>query len=117
MIETTQYISEVFNEDCMIGMARYPDKSLYDRLIQVIGDVPDQERLNACREEWVKRGYNTSAWTWALDWYKDGIPVRQGQNGANHIASNRTSNQANDTTGSTVREDFADCGFKAARTI
>ena len=26
MIDTTQHISEVFNEDCMIGMARYPDK-------------------------------------------------------------------------------------------
>lgn len=26
MIDTIQTISEVFNEDCMIGMARYPDK-------------------------------------------------------------------------------------------
>lgn len=26
MVDTTQHISEVFNEDCMIGMARYPDK-------------------------------------------------------------------------------------------
>lgn len=26
MIDTTQHISAVFNEDCMIGMARYPDK-------------------------------------------------------------------------------------------
>lgn len=26
MVDTTQYISEVYNEDCMIGMARYPDK-------------------------------------------------------------------------------------------
>lgn len=26
MVDTTQHISEVFNEDCMVGMARYPDK-------------------------------------------------------------------------------------------
>ena len=26
MIDTTARISEVFNEDCMVGMARYPDK-------------------------------------------------------------------------------------------
>ncbi len=26
MFDTTQHISEVHNEDCMIGMARYPDK-------------------------------------------------------------------------------------------
>lgn len=102
---------------CKSLMARYPDKSLYDRLIQVIGDAPDEERLRACREEWVKRGYNASAWTWALDWYKDGIPVRHGQNGGNHIASNGTSNQANDIARQSSREAFADCGFKAARTI
>jgi len=49
-----------------------------------------------------------------INWLnREDVPM----NGGNHIASNRTSNQANDTTGSTVRENFADCGFKAARTI
>ena len=35
----------------------------------------------------------------------------------NHIASNGTSNQANDIARQSSREAFADCGFKAARTI
>lgn len=73
---------------CKSLMSRYPDKSLYDQLIQVIGDEPNEEQLKLCRQEWVKRGFNPSAWTWALDWYRDGIP----QNGNGH--SSRFGNKA-----------------------
>jgi hypothetical protein len=34
---------------------------------------PDPEKLAVCYREWLRRGYNPSAWTWVM-WYRDGIP-------------------------------------------
>ncbi len=55
---------------------RYPPKALYDNLIAALGELPDEIRLEDCYKEWVKRGYNPNAATWALEWYRTGIPTR-----------------------------------------
>lgn len=55
---------------------RYPPLELYDALIEVLGTCPDAERLDRCRQAWVTRGFNPNAWTWAIEWYRDGVPDR-----------------------------------------
>jgi hypothetical protein len=97
---------------CRATVGRYPDKSLYDDLILVLGDEPDLEKLKACRQDWVKRGYNPSAWTWAIDWYRDGIPQRPNQNGAN-----QNGNKSNGNNGNNSVSNPGECEFKAAITI
>lgn len=60
---------------------RYPNKLLYDKVIEALGDFPDVTRLNQVHVEWVGRGYNPQNISW-LDWYVKGIPERNG-NGKN----------------------------------
>jgi hypothetical protein len=60
---------------------KYPSEAIYQSLVDVIGETPDVEKLRAGREEWTKRGYNPNAFTWAIDWYRDGIPQRSNGNG------------------------------------
>jgi hypothetical protein len=62
---------------------RYPNKLLYDKVIEALGDFPDVTRLNQVHVEWVGRGYNPQNINW-LDWYVKGIPERNGNgNGKN----------------------------------
>jgi hypothetical protein len=71
---------------CRAVVGRYPPKELYDDLIAALGEAPDLERLKTCRKEWVKR-YNPNAWTWALEWYRGGLPA--------HIAKKPTEPASN----------------------
>lgn len=91
---------------------RFPDKALWDGLILVLGELPDVEKLKACRHEWTKRGFNPNAWTWAIDWYRDGIPQRPNQNGAN-----QNGNKSNGNNGNNSVSNPGECEFKAAITI
>lgn len=52
---------------------RYPNKLLFDRVIEVLGDFPDVTRLNQVFVAWVGRGYNPQNLNW-LEWYVDGVP-------------------------------------------
>lgn len=69
---------------------RYPDLTLYDRILAAIGDTPDEARLAACRTEWIERGLNPNSWKWATEWYVSGIP-QQGRppNGGSQHANRR----------------------------
>jgi hypothetical protein len=58
---------------------RNPPRELYDRLAAALGEQPDEAKLRALYEEWSSRGYNRSAWTWALEWYATGIPAHGGK--------------------------------------
>lgn len=58
------------------ALGRFPDKSLWDDLIAVLGDTPDTAKLAECRKAWVQRGHNGQSVTWALEWYVTGIPTR-----------------------------------------
>jgi len=64
---------------CYRTVGKYPPMGLYDKLIGALGNVPDIQRLTECRTAWLERGYNCQAWTWATEWYTDGIPSRNGQ--------------------------------------
>jgi hypothetical protein len=72
---TTHPAIIAYREAC----GKYPKKELYDRIITSLGLEPDAVRLLECRVEWVARGYNPSAATWALEWYGDGIPSARGR--------------------------------------
>jgi len=48
---------------------------MYPALRRILGQAPDLEKLRQCYEAWCTRGYNSSALTWALEWYPHGIPV------------------------------------------
>jgi hypothetical protein len=56
-----------------------PKNELIDLIIEKIGDFPDQSNLEACRLEWLSRGYNPMSLKW-LDWYVNGIPGYQKNN-------------------------------------
>lgn len=80
-------------------MARYPDKILWDELIEVVGESPDAKKLNDCRKEWLRRGYNPNSTDWT-QWYRDGIPERN----VNGHGKARQANAAN--SGGTGASDF-----------
>ncbi len=61
-------------------LQKFPDKILWDKIIQRFGDEVNEEKLRACRIEWMECGYNEHATKW-LNWYFDGIPVREIKNG------------------------------------
>jgi hypothetical protein len=63
---------------CYKTAKRFPPIELYDKLIGVLGNTPEVEKLAACRAQWLERGYNPNAWTWATEWYTSGIPSRNG---------------------------------------
>lgn len=52
----------------------YPKKVLWDGLVEVIGDAPELEKLQACYIAWVARGYNPQNYAWLTEWYVHGIP-------------------------------------------
>jgi hypothetical protein len=47
---------------------------MYPALRHALGQAPDLAKLKECYEAWCTRGYNSSALTWALEWYTTGIP-------------------------------------------
>ena len=63
-------------------MGRYPDKILWDEIIEATGGTPEPKRLNDCRKEWVARGYNPNSMDWLLSWYRDGAIPERNVNGS-----------------------------------
>lgn len=53
---------------------RYPNSELYDRMIAALGSSPNMQLLKRCREDWLIRGYSTTATVWAEEWYPQGGP-------------------------------------------
>jgi hypothetical protein len=53
---------------------RRPPGILVDDLINTLGNNVDEKKLENCLKEWVKRGFNPNNLSWALEWYKNGIP-------------------------------------------
>jgi len=56
---------------------RRPPAILVDDIIKAIGEYPDEEKLEHCLKEWVKRSYNPLNLVWLFDWYVSGIPGYQ----------------------------------------
>jgi hypothetical protein len=52
---------------------RYPPKTNYDWVIDILGDSPDELNLHECKANWDRRGYNGNSLKW-VEWYRDGIP-------------------------------------------
>lgn len=72
-------------------IGRFPDKLIWDEIIQAVGESPDLEQLKFCAREWAKKTTNMgNLSTWLFDWYVNGLPVStyQGQ------VLNQTQNQA-----------------------
>jgi hypothetical protein len=51
----------------------WPNRELWDEIIQVLGADPDTDKLRTLFREWVKRGFNPVNYNWALDWYANGM--------------------------------------------
>jgi len=70
-------------------MGRYPNKSVYDQLIRVIGDHPNTTDLKACYEAWTIKGWRPDNFTWVTEWPVSGIPAggKPGTNGVNEPKS------------------------------
>lgn len=60
---------------------KYPPKELWDDVIAILDVLPDENRLVACRKEWVSRGYNMNSWRWLTEWYVKGITPPGGSTG------------------------------------
>lgn len=97
---------------CRLLTTRYPPKVIWDDLIKTLGEMPDALKMRECCTEWVKRGYNQNAWTWALNWYAEGIPQRTfGSSYGNN--SSKTNGVAISNRGS----DSSESQFQAKRRI
>lgn len=55
---------------------RYPDKTLWPRIVQTLGEDFDEKRLTECYENWVSHGWNKMNLVWLFEWYTQGIPER-----------------------------------------
>jgi hypothetical protein len=67
-------------------MNRFPDKALWTRITQTLGENPDEQLLRDCWTEWVARGYSKINFAWLFDWYPNGIPANR--NGTQARSSN-----------------------------
>jgi hypothetical protein len=67
---------------------RYPDKTLWPRITQTLGEDFDEAKLTECYENWVSHGWNKMNLVWLFEWYIKGIP--QNQNGRANQAVNGT---------------------------
>ncbi len=56
----------------------YPSKVLYDSVISALGDEPDTKKLTDVFVEWRLRGFKPTNIGGILEWYKSGIPPRNG---------------------------------------
>lgn len=48
---------------------RYPAKSQWDVIIELLGSDFDEDYLRECHAEWARRGYNPRGESWYTDWY------------------------------------------------
>lgn len=74
---------------------RFPDKTLWPRIVSTLGDDFDGERLTNCYENWVSHGWNKMNLVWLFEWYTKGIPERENQNGRHQKPGKETPNQRN----------------------
>ncbi len=52
----------------------YPKKSLYEKVIAVLGETPDKELLKQCWDAWDIRDYKPTSLVWLFEWYVAGGP-------------------------------------------
>lgn len=52
---------------------RRPNVEMVDKIIEVLGKIPDIDRLRTCYTEWIERGYNKMSYKWLTEWYVSGI--------------------------------------------
>jgi len=74
----------------------YPPKEIYQEIIDRLGLVIDQPRLDQCFRKWRVKGFKKQNYGWALDWYIDGIPTdwagyKNGKHQTNTNGNKRTS--------------------------
>jgi hypothetical protein len=72
----------------------YPQKLLYDQVIETLGDFPNVTQLNQVFVAWVGRGYNPKNINW-LEWYASGPPERNGNGKSKERESASTRNVRN----------------------
>lgn len=65
---------------------RYPDKTLWPRIIKTLGEDFDEGRLTECYENWVSHGWNKMNFVWLFEWYPKGMPRGQNGNGRPTLA-------------------------------
>ena len=53
---------------------RYPKREIWPALCEILGQEPDKEKLAACYQAWLLRGYNPLNYAWVTNWYREGIP-------------------------------------------
>jgi hypothetical protein len=68
---------------CVHGVTGYmPPKEAYDKVIEVLGESPDGEKLSRTFATWVTRGNKRTNIDGVLDWFKGGIPEPPQRNGS-----------------------------------
>lgn len=68
-------------------LGRFPNKLLWDEIIELLGETPDLEKLRLCAREWAKKTSNMGNMVWLFEWYKSGIPLSV--HAANQIQKNQ----------------------------
>lgn len=53
---------------------RFPPKELWDQVIEVLGDSPNEELAKQCRSKWLQKGFSPANWAWLFEWYPKGGP-------------------------------------------
>lgn len=74
-------------------MKRFPDQLLWDKIIDQFGESFDEAKMKACRIAWLERGYNANSMSW-LNWYKEGIPTRNGSAPTTQVRNQPTQREA-----------------------
>lgn len=49
----------------------YPPKNLYERIVDLVGEEPDVERLKYWFDTWTAKNQNPQDFTWLFEWYRE----------------------------------------------
>lgn len=79
---------------------KYPDKDLWDSIIETVGEHPDLPLMRKCWVTWRTRGYLPNNYGWLVDWYVNGIQ------GASNGTSKGRSESGSERSSRNLRENI-----------
>lgn len=99
---------------------RFPDKSLWPRIVQTLGEDFDKTRLTECYENWVSHGWNKMNLVWLFEWYVTGISPRTTGNGpaskrnpAAYVGKHQTAKESKTVEIDMDIDEFVDTAIRA----
>src|SRR5262249_55532162 len=63
-------------------MGKHPPRDLWDAVIEIVGDRPNEALMKKCWVAWRSKGFSPVNFGWLFEWYAKGGP-QEGNHGSN----------------------------------